>query len=649
MVKLPDCLKNSKCILHIDLDCFFCQVEEVRLGLDSSKPVAVQQWSSLIAVNYAARAAGISRHCSVDDAKKLCPEINLVHVATYAPNETTAQYHTNPSQATHKVSLDSYRNAGKKIFKIFNQHCNLLQKVGSDEAFLDVTEAVNERLCNEYIPAHPILLEHLDSDGDSTAILDDFAVDWTSLNHVVPSFEEMERQKQESIEADLDNPTIRDPTSWFDIQLAVGADIAAMIRKQVFDELHYTCSAGISHNKVLAKLGSSRNKPNKQTVIRQHIALQFMENIPFNKIRNLGGKFGQAVENEYKVENASDLWQYPLEELQEKFGASSGLWLYNIVRGIDHEEVILLKAPKSLMASKNIRPAISGQNELSPWYSVLSGELHARVMNNWKEYQSWPRTLSISYRTSTNYNTRSKSTPMLPRRDLENHEKLQRKVESLFNEVLDDLFPCVLLAVQASGLVPDASITNHTINNFFTTPAPNATHSADKDSGKNHTIGSSSSSSTPAIHTSPTSKPSALELFFANQSKRQQNEIEHSASSSTLSATAEKTRSSDTRYFFNDQKDKETEESVNCQSNDMIIPSKTATLSTWTCDQCHQRIPLEQVDEHTDYHFALDLDKEGEIHSIITNDDGKRKDRQELSTKNSAKRPKHLFFKPSSS
>ncbi|CAO3598521.1 unnamed protein product [Absidia cylindrospora] len=640
MVKLPDCLKNSKCILQIHL-------EEVRLGLDSSKPVAVQQWSSLIAVNYAARAAGISRHCSVDDAKKLCPEINLVHVATYAPNETTAQYHTNPSQATHKVSLDSYRNAGKKIFKIFNQHCPLLQKLGSDEAFLDVTEAVNERLCNEYIPAHPTLLEHLDLDGDSTAILDDFAVDWTSLNNVVPSVEELERQEKESIGADLDNPVIRDPTSWFDIQLAAGADIAAMIRKQVFDELHYTCSAGISHNKVLAKLGSSRNKPNKQTVIRQHIALQFMEDIPFSKIRNLGGKFGQAVENEYKVEKASDLWQYPLEELQEKFGASSGLWLYNIVRGIDHEEVILLKAPKSLMASKNIRPAISNQKELSPWYAVLSGELHARVVNNWKEYQSWPKTLSISYRTSTNYNTRSKSTAMLPRRDLENHEKLQRKVESLFGEVLDDLFPCVLLAVQASGLVPDASVTNHTISNFFTAPAPNATHSADKDSDKNHTVGSvfaSSSSSTSAIHTSPTSKSSPLELFFANQSKRQ-----HSASTPTLSAPAEKTHSSTNHYFFNDQKDYETEGSIYCQSNDLIIPSETATPTTWTCDQCHQRIPLGQVDEHTDYHFALDLDKEGEIHTTMTHDDGKRKEPQESSTKNSAKRPKHLFFKPSSS
>jgi DNA polymerase eta len=85
-----------------------------------------------------------------------------------------------------------------------------------------------------------------------------------------------------------------------------------------------------------------------------------------------------------------------LDELQQKFGDSSGLWLYNIVRGIDNEDVILLKAPKSLMASKTIRPPITRRQDLIPWYAVLSGELHARVLTNWNENHSWPKTLSVS-------------------------------------------------------------------------------------------------------------------------------------------------------------------------------------------------------------------------------------------------------------
>lgn len=36
----------------------------------------------LIAVNYAARAQGVTRHMRVGEARKLCPSLQLVHVET---------------------------------------------------------------------------------------------------------------------------------------------------------------------------------------------------------------------------------------------------------------------------------------------------------------------------------------------------------------------------------------------------------------------------------------------------------------------------------------------------------------------------------------------------------------------------------------
>lgn len=129
--------------------------------------------------------------------------------------------------------MDTYYNEGKKIFRIFQQHCPLLQKVNSDEAFLDMTAAVNERLCTTYIPTRPALMDRLagplnNDDGD-------YYVDWTATTstHLIPSQEEKRR-----------GVSYRDPSSWFDIQLALAADLTAAIRKQVLDELHYTCSAG---------------------------------------------------------------------------------------------------------------------------------------------------------------------------------------------------------------------------------------------------------------------------------------------------------------------------------------------------------------------------------------------------------------------
>ncbi|CAO3620499.1 unnamed protein product [Cunninghamella blakesleeana] len=554
MSALPGCLKDSRCILHIDLDCFFSQVEEVRLGLDSTKPVAVQQWTSLIAVNYAARKYGVSRLSSVQEARKLCPNITLVHVATYAPNETVAKYHNNPSKQTHKVSLDSYRIAGKKIFNIFQEHCPMLQKVGSDEAFFDVTEIVNKRLCQEYIPTYSYLMNCI----DDTFLPQHHSLDLESVANIIKSHDEEESTNNANSE---NESVIWDQTSWMDVQLYIGASIAKDIRKEVYDQLKYTCSAGIANNKLLAKLGSSMNKPNKQTIVRQHIAMEFMENISLSKIRNLGGKFGTEVVNEYKAEKASDLWKYDTKEFQTKFGSSSGLWLYNIVRGIDHEEVTPHKVPKSLVAAKSLYPPIKHHDELSPWFNVLSGEIYNRIITNFQDHQTWPRTLSVSYRCSQSGKYVSKSTSMLHRSELTSLEKLSRKVESLFTAI-DIEFPCNHLSVMANGLIPSSIISNRSITSFFPTKFnnhDNTVNNVDEDDEVN--IGEMSNleeDKNNQIITSKKSLKRSLSAFFTNEPST----------------------------------------------------SSNAEELAWECDRCYQKVPIKDIDEHTDYHFAIDLSEQ---------------------------------------
>ncbi|CAO3595208.1 unnamed protein product [Absidia cylindrospora] len=439
-----------------------------------------------------------------------------------------------------------------------------------------MTTAVNERLCTSYISKRPELMDYLM--GSLDGMDGGYHVDWTtSSTHLIPSLNEKRR-----------GTSYRDPSSWFDIQLAIAADLTAAIRKQVFDELHYTCSAGIAHNKTLAKLGSSMHKPNKQTVIRRHIASQFMEDIPFTKIWNLGGKFGKEVKCEYNIQKAGDLWKYSLEELQHRFGDTSGLWLYNIVRGIDDEEVNVIKGSKSLMSTKSIYPPITSEQDLIPWYAVLSAELHSRIITNWNERHLWPKTLSISYKTSKQSKTISKSTPMLHQCEAETSEKLREKVKVLFEDALDDLFPCTLLGVHATGLAPmssDASNSNNnrTIKSFFTSTAP----------------------ITPAS--------SRLEPSSSHANKRP-------------AAT-----------------------SMNPNEDPLSTKPPLPTGLTWICDRCNARVPLENVDEHTDYHFAIDLDNEEHQTDGISGE--KRKDFQDdpmTKTITAEKRAKHLFFKPSS-
>lgn len=88
-----------------DSDAFYAACEQLRLGLDPTEPIVVLQWQALIAVNYPARKYGISRMDNINDARKRCPNLNVVHVATYREGEKEPGYWSDPDTMTHKVSI----------------------------------------------------------------------------------------------------------------------------------------------------------------------------------------------------------------------------------------------------------------------------------------------------------------------------------------------------------------------------------------------------------------------------------------------------------------------------------------------------------------------------------------------------------------
>lgn len=233
-------------------------------------------------------------------------ELQLVHCASYAEGDPQPQYYPNPGYDTHKISLDPYRRASERIFSIFGRFAPTLQRASVDEAFMDLTAQVNSKIAES--------IQDYDVNAEGPL------VDWTGLGVVVG--------------ADPQEDTAFVTRGWRDLQLAIAAKMSMEIRAAVLKELGYTCSAGIAHNKTLAKLCSSFKKPANQSILRESQVLDFMKEYPFRKIRNLGGKLGAIVKNEFlEVEKAGDLWRIPLPELVSKFGDESGRFIYDIIRG----------------------------------------------------------------------------------------------------------------------------------------------------------------------------------------------------------------------------------------------------------------------------------------------------------------------------
>lgn len=151
-----------------------------------------------------------------------------------------------------------------------------------------------------------------------------------------------------------------------------GAAVAREIRAQIFEETGLTASAGISSNKLIAKIASDWNKPNGQHEVKPEEIPAFIASLPVGKLWGVGGKM-RAKLAALGVETCADLQKLDQIELARRFG-KWGLELWQLCRGIDDREVTPDRTRKSLSSettfSENIRvmPAL-----IPPMRAMIEG------------------------------------------------------------------------------------------------------------------------------------------------------------------------------------------------------------------------------------------------------------------------------------
>lgn len=123
-------------------------------------------------------------------------------------------------------------------------------------------------------------------------------------------------------------------------------EIALRLKERIKNELHLTASAGVSVNKLLAKIASDMNKPDGLTVIKPQEIDGFMKNLKVSKLFGVG-KVTQKKMSEMGISTCMDLQKMTIEELYLNFG-KFGCDLYNFCRGIDNRLVISERKIKSI-------------------------------------------------------------------------------------------------------------------------------------------------------------------------------------------------------------------------------------------------------------------------------------------------------------
>uniref|UniRef100_A0A0D9YF67 DNA polymerase eta n=1 Tax=Oryza glumipatula TaxID=40148 RepID=A0A0D9YF67_9ORYZ len=354
--------QEPRVIAHVDMDCFYVQVEQRRNPELRGQPTAVVQYNDwkgggLIAVSYEARKFGVKRSMRGDEAKMVCPSINLVQVPV----------------ARDKADLNFYRSAGSEVVAILSTK-GKCERASIDEVYLDLTDAAKEML----LESPPELSELIFEEATKSNIL--------GLPFDVSN-------REDSVRAWL----CRADADYQDKLLSCGAIIVAQLRVKVLEETQFTCSAGIAHNKMLAKLVSGMHKPAQQTVVPSSAVQDFLVSLPIKKMKQLGGKLGSSLQDDLGVNTVGDLLSFTEDKLQEYYGVNTGTWLWKIARGISGEEVEDRLLPKSHGCGKTFPgpKALKNNASVKTWLDRLCEELSERIQSDLNQNKRIAQTLTL--------------------------------------------------------------------------------------------------------------------------------------------------------------------------------------------------------------------------------------------------------------
>lgn len=128
------------------------------------------------------------------------------------------------------------------------------------------------------------------------------------------------------------------------IELAV--DIAKEIKQKILERTSLTASAGISFNKLLAKIASDMRKPNGIFTVHPDHALDFIGSLPVEKLWGVGPKTANRM-HEMGVFTGAQLRRISFEHLVQVFGKMGRVY-YDFSRGIDNRPVVVAYERKSV-------------------------------------------------------------------------------------------------------------------------------------------------------------------------------------------------------------------------------------------------------------------------------------------------------------
>ncbi|KAM0343537.1 hypothetical protein ACHAPU_008432 [Fusarium lateritium] len=459
----------------VDYDAFYAQVETVRLGLEPTKPLAVRQWNAVIAVNYPAREYGIKRGMSVEEVRRLCPSLTLQHVATWREGDPMWAYRPDVIDhlTTDKAALDPYRIESRKTLKLVkdllpSHPTQRIEKASVDEFFVDLSSQV-----------HDILIQRFpELSGCETG---------SNARLPMPELSSQPQWSPDELTPNVSPVEDTEPLDWDEIALDVGAEIVRNIRKHIKQKMGYTTSAGISHNKVLAKLASGYRKPNQQTTVRRRDVGSFLASYKVTKILGLGGKLGAKLIETFGSDSRRDLLQVSHKDMISSLGSKPGDWVFNVIRGHEASPVVCRTIVQSMLSARTFTPFLQDIEQAERWLRIFAADLKGRLddVNAELDRPRRPKTIAVNHHIRGRFGpTRRKQITISPHTPI-NQDTLFALSKALLKKMdrEEPSWPCMGISVSI-GNFGENVCQGKSIASFFEPGTPRKRPSVELQSGQ---------------------------------------------------------------------------------------------------------------------------------------------------------------------
>lgn len=225
--------------------------------------------------------------------------------------------------------------------------------------------------------------------------------------------------------------------------------IGSEIRRRVFADTGLTCSVGVAGTKFMAKLASTRAKPDGMLVVPVAETLAFLHPLPIGALWGVGPSTQETL-HRYGLQTVGDVAATPLDVLRRWVGDASGVRLHELANGVDPRPVQPESREKSIGHEQTFEVDVTDAASLRRELLRLSQQVAARL----RSHRLVGRTVALKLRYA-DFRTISRSHTLGEPTNV--GRRVYEEAAGLLDAALQPGDAIRLLGVRAEQLAPDGS------------------------------------------------------------------------------------------------------------------------------------------------------------------------------------------------